>query len=831
MMLPKMPLDIPVPATVLRRRRGAIWCIVEEDLSKIADDDYEEERGSISVETSGPHTVLIRIPDPVTAAGGEVGGGGVGGVVLDRRRLSESEWVLLEAIDCRPRTGRFLTMHKRRRKRLTTRQLSQDAPALLDDIHHGLVQCVLDRVWQWPFNAFTLDTVTGGRSLPVLCVHLFHWYGLVDHFNLDVVRVWKLFSLVEEGYHSTNPYHNSIHATDVTQAMHCFLQEEKIRKHLTPLETMASLIAAVTHDLDHPGVNQPFLIATSNHLAALYENTSVLENHHWRSAIGCLLESSLAAQLESSIRPELEQQISSLILATDITRQQEFLTKFKRYLDHDELDMSRAEDRHFILQIALKCADISNPCRPWEVSRKWSQKVCEEFFRQGDYERQLNLPVTSLCDRHSTSVPKIQAGFFRFVVAPLFEEWHRFLGTGLSDSMMAHLKGNQAKWESLLQQELAEETKTEISEAEEIPEEEVSLQVSLAPRTVEEEENGDLRRGSLDEERSSEHSSSCLLQVDARVGRRHSMPLSVMRMPTIQLPCTIMRRESLPVADNRRRMTLGPILHLEEDEEELQQLSSLRSSCSSGGFQRSSDGCGAGSGTDERPVSAENLLPEPSIASITTSKEATRLQSVLHAGTSLAPPSRLPLTRQQTFPPIQPYVRQRYMSTTGEMIINDSSTSSSSKSSVSRTSETGAALSRTSETGSAALRTSETGMKRDMAADIMDKPKLAKLARSAGQKENVDPRKDAFDLGDALAGVSGGKSRRSIPQSLSRRRGSAPVVRQQEELALQALQLTSGRRGSVPSDAALGAARTSRRCSLSSRTPFRHDRPPLEFRV
>jgi len=34
---------------------------------------------------------------------------------------------------------------------------------------------------------------------------------------------------------------------------------------------MASLIAAVTHDLDHPGVNQPFLVATSNHLAALYQ--------------------------------------------------------------------------------------------------------------------------------------------------------------------------------------------------------------------------------------------------------------------------------------------------------------------------------------------------------------------------------------------------------------------------------------------------------------------------------------------------------------------------------------------------------------------------------
>jgi hypothetical protein len=83
--------------------------------------------------------------------------------------------------------------------------------------------------------------------------------------------------------------------------------------------------------------------------------------------------------------------------------------------------MRRPEDRHFILQIALKCADISNPCRPWDVSRKWSQKVCEEFFRQGDYERQLNLPVTSLCDRQSTSVPKIQAGTdLNLNLVPLF---------------------------------------------------------------------------------------------------------------------------------------------------------------------------------------------------------------------------------------------------------------------------------------------------------------------------------------------------------------------------------------------------------------------------
>lgn len=58
-------------------------------------------------------------------------------------------------------TGRFLTMHKRRRKKLATRALLQDT-AILDDILHGQVQCILNQVGNWRFNAFTLETVTGG---------------------------------------------------------------------------------------------------------------------------------------------------------------------------------------------------------------------------------------------------------------------------------------------------------------------------------------------------------------------------------------------------------------------------------------------------------------------------------------------------------------------------------------------------------------------------------------------------------------------------------------------------------------------------------------------
>ncbi|VEL32427.1 unnamed protein product [Protopolystoma xenopodis] len=64
--------------------------------------------------------------------------------------------------------------------------------------------------------------------------------------------------------------------------------------------------------------------------------------------------------------------------------------------------------------LALKCADISNPCRKWEVYVSWVALVTEEFFRQGDREREYNLPIAPTMDRYATTKPKIQIGKFLF---------------------------------------------------------------------------------------------------------------------------------------------------------------------------------------------------------------------------------------------------------------------------------------------------------------------------------------------------------------------------------------------------------------------------------
>ncbi|KAM7294096.1 uncharacterized protein ISCGN_023637 [Ixodes scapularis] len=497
-----------------------------------------QRRSTVVVETGVDGIVSVRV---VECSEEETG---ASPVAARPAILSESEYNLLEALDIgidRPLTTTpFLTLY-RRRERQPVLQPWSHLMNILDDSYHGVSERLLGQVDRWAFNTFALDVSSGGRSMPLLLVHLFHEYGFLGSFKLDVVRVWHCFNLIAAGYHSNNPYHNSVHAADVTQAMHCFLLESKIREHMTPVEAMAALIAAVTHDLDHPGVNQPFLIATSNHLAALYKNFSVLENHHWRSAISCLRQSGIFDHLDSSVWDEMEYHIRSLILATDITRQQEFLSRFKRYMENNALDMADKEYRHFILQIALKCADLGNPCRPWDISHRWSLQVCKEFYRQGDFEKRLNIPVTPICDRERTTVAKIQADFFKFVVSPLFEIWDQFLGTELSRELLNNLRLNHVQWEKKVAIEAIAAS---------------SFETDLNAPLASEEEEGDLEFEDEEETlpplltrgRGGAAAYSWMEESlgSSAWGRRHSMPLSLPKLPSRTV--IRRRRQSLPLS-------------------------------------------------------------------------------------------------------------------------------------------------------------------------------------------------------------------------------------------------------------------------------------------
>ncbi|CAM9822142.1 unnamed protein product, partial [Sphacelaria rigidula] len=132
------------------------------------------------------------------------------------------------------------------------------------------------------------------------------------------------------------------------------------------------------------------------------------------------------------------------ILATDLTLSLEYISKFepltmsrfraggktstrKHSGNCDGGSMSESlQNQILLLQMVLKVADVSHPCKPWSIHRKWSDLVTEEFFRQGDKELAQGFPVSPLCDRRERNLPKSQCDFINFIVRPcvtIFSEY------------------------------------------------------------------------------------------------------------------------------------------------------------------------------------------------------------------------------------------------------------------------------------------------------------------------------------------------------------------------------------------------------------------------
>lgn len=58
----------------------------------------------------------------------------------------------------------------------------------------------------------------------------------------------------------------------------------------------------------------------------------------------------------------------------------------------------------------VHCADLSNPTKPLDLYRRWVSQIMEEFFLQGDKEKEQGMDISPMCDRHNATIEKSQVG-------------------------------------------------------------------------------------------------------------------------------------------------------------------------------------------------------------------------------------------------------------------------------------------------------------------------------------------------------------------------------------------------------------------------------------
>lgn len=327
----------------------------------------------------------------------------------------------------------------------------------------------------WNFDIWKVK----GDEMPILCSSIILHHSLPSKFNIKYEKWCGLYRQVEYNMSTAmNPYHNFIHVIDVMQTCASFLGEVGASMVFNDTDILALYLSAFLHDIGHPGLNNVYQINAETALALCYNDISVLENHHCALAFAVFKQpsSNIFEEVTAALRKTIRKAMIEMILSTDMMTHfiltdelNDCVTRHFTPLDSMAALNSVVipdKDRTTLLRSILHAADISNPAKAWETSKKWSDLVVQEFFAQGDLEKAQALPVSMNMDRCFAVQDEISLNFNDFIVAPFF--FTLLKAFPKLEKSVRHLESNRYEWDSIMRNRITKSTTIEESQKAEV---------------------------------------------------------------------------------------------------------------------------------------------------------------------------------------------------------------------------------------------------------------------------------------------------------------------------------------------------------------------------
>jgi len=318
----------------------------------------------------------------------------------------------------------------------------------LSDVTLPVKQEILN---SWDFDTLLLDE----NQLTDVFMYIFNVLNAEEEFKVPP-GACKAFLKEISGKYLDNTYHNYKHGYDVAHTVWRLVSVPGLNLVFSHLEFLSLIVAAVAHDVGHPGVNNLYLVKAKNELALLHNDRSPLENMHCAVLYDVLSRpaTNIFVNFTDKQWRDSRKIILGVILGTDMSHHFEQISKTQLFLEVNGDDTAKfcsgqkdtieafaeEKDRMFILEICLHCADISNPFKPFKICAKWADLVVEEFSRQGEREEREGLEISPMMDRKTINLCNMQMGFIEFVVAPLIIAFisifppHYQMGFNMSDN-------------------------------------------------------------------------------------------------------------------------------------------------------------------------------------------------------------------------------------------------------------------------------------------------------------------------------------------------------------------------------------------------------------
>ncbi|XP_055756393.1 cGMP-specific 3',5'-cyclic phosphodiesterase-like isoform X1 [Salvelinus fontinalis] len=305
------------------------------------------------------------------------------------------------------------------------------------------------RLMEFSFSDFELSDAETTQAT----IRMFVDLNLVQNFQMKYKSLCQWILSVKKNYRKNVAYHNWRHAFNTSQCMFALFKSGQLQSNMSELEILALMIATLSHDLDHRGVNNSYIQRSDHPLAQLYCH-STMEHHHFDQCLmilnspGNQILSSLSLDEYKATLKMIERAILATDLALYMKRRGEFfeLTKNSQFVWDDDYH------KDLLRSMLMTACDISAITKPWPIQKRIAELVATEFFEQGDKERQeLNIEPIDLMNREKRDkIPSMQVSFIDAICTQLYETL-----AGMSESCSPLLEGcqkNRQNWKILSEQ-------------------------------------------------------------------------------------------------------------------------------------------------------------------------------------------------------------------------------------------------------------------------------------------------------------------------------------------------------------------------------------------
>ena len=315
------------------------------------------------------------------------------------------------------------------------------------------------------FNIFELKEFIGYNNiLPVMGRVILDGFGLINNKIISIEKLDPFLVTVNSQYIEKTLYHNSIHGADVTQSLSLYFLNSNAEKiaQTNVLDIISVIISALGHDIGHPGLTNTFHINASSNLAITYNDISCLENFHASSLFKVIRKdnTNIFEKLTVQEYQTMRKRMISEILATDMANHGKVITKIQSKIPNENLNNEKNfklisgdekikfEEQQSLLDYFIHSADLAHNTKFFHISLQWVELLSKEFWIQGDKEKQMKLPVSFLCDRNNTDVPKSQVGFIGGIIIPTFKNLVTMFPT--LNFTVENAQNNLVEWQKLI---------------------------------------------------------------------------------------------------------------------------------------------------------------------------------------------------------------------------------------------------------------------------------------------------------------------------------------------------------------------------------------------